>query len=101
MPRPLPAMVKDDHHQMVGPDHPRILWRHRRPRLHRLQQRGMGWRTAGTVGRVLLGDLHIPRCEHAALPKGHAGHGVVQDRNPVRIFQRSEQDQEARSPTAV
>ena len=29
------------HDQMVGPDHPRILRRHRRPRLYRLQQRAM------------------------------------------------------------
>ena len=37
----LPGGGEGRHDQMVGPDHPRILRRHRRPRLYRLQQRGM------------------------------------------------------------
>ena len=37
----LPGRGEGRHHQMVGADRPRILRRHRRARLHRLQQRGM------------------------------------------------------------
>ena len=39
--RALPGAGQGRHDQMVGADHPRILWRDRRARLHRLQQRGM------------------------------------------------------------
>ncbi len=34
----------------------------------------------GTVGKVLLGDLHILDEDLQACPVGHAGHGLVQDR---------------------
>ena len=46
----------------------------------------------GTVGRVLLGDLHILDENMKPCPVGTRGHGVVQDRDAVRIFQRSRQD---------
>ncbi len=39
--RALPRRGQGRHHQMVGTDRPRILRRHRRARLHRLQQPGM------------------------------------------------------------
>jgi long-chain acyl-CoA synthetase len=85
---PCPAMVKDDIIKWWGP---RILRRHRRPRLHRLQQRGMAGASRHRRARAARRSAYT-RCEHAALPRGHAGHGVVQDRNAVRVFQRSEQD---------
>ena len=37
----------------------------------------------GTVGRVLLGELHILDESDATLPRRHAGHGLVQDRDAV------------------
>ena len=43
----------------------------------------------GTVGRVLLGDLHILDEDMQPMPDRHAGHGLVQDRDAVRVFQRS------------
>ena len=46
----------------------------------------------GTVGRVLLGDLHILDENMQPVPARHAGHGLVQDRDAVRIFRRSGQD---------
>ena len=56
----------------------------------------------GTVGKVLLGDLHILDEDMQAVPDRHARHGVVQDRHAVRIFQRSGQDRRRRArPTAA
>ena len=46
----------------------------------------------GTVGKVLLGELHVLDEEMKPTPKGDARHAVVQDREPVRIFQRSGED---------
>ena len=47
----------------------------------------------GSVGKVLLGDLHILDEDMKPCAERRAGHGLVQDRHAVRIFQRSEQDQ--------
>ena len=46
----------------------------------------------GTVGRVLLGELHVLDDDMAAAADGHARHAVVQDRDAVRILQRSGED---------
>jgi long-chain acyl-CoA synthetase len=42
----------------------------------------------GTVGRVLLGDLHVLDEQHAAGAQGHAGRDLVQDRHALRVLQR-------------
>ena len=89
-PCPVAGQGADD--RMVGPDHPRILRRHRRPGLHRLRQRANGCAHRGTVGRVLLGELHVLDEEMNPVPDGHGGHGLVQDGDAVRIFQRSRED---------
>jgi len=59
-----------------------------------------GWRIAGPSA-AYCSAICISRRQHAALPAGHAGHGMVQDRNPVRIFQRPNQTREARSADAA
>ena len=62
---PCPAAGQGRDDQMVGADHPRILRRHRRPRLHRLQQRAM----AGPSRHRRQGAARRPaysRREHAA-----------------------------------
>ena len=64
--RALPGAGEGADDRMVGPDHPRVLRRHRGPRLHRLRQRGMarapGHRRQGAARR----PAH-PRRRHAAL----------------------------------
>ena len=47
----------------------------------------------GTVGKVVLGELHILDEEMRELPAGRAGHDLVQDRHTVRVFQRPGEDQ--------
>ena len=55
----------------------------------------------GSVGKVLLGDLHVLDEDMQPCPKGHAGNGVVQDRDAVRIFQRPGEERRMRArPTA-
>ena len=49
--RALPGAGEGADDRMVGPDHPRVLRRHRRPGLHRLRQRASGWRTAAAWAR--------------------------------------------------
>ena len=46
----------------------------------------------GTVGKVLFGELHVLDAQMNPMPDGNARNAVVQDRNAVRIFQRSGQD---------
>ena len=48
---PCPVAGEGRHDQMVGADHPRILRRHRRPGLHRLQQRRNGLPIAARSAR--------------------------------------------------
>ena len=43
--RALPGAGEGADDRVVGPHHPRVLRRHRRPGLHRLRQRRSGWRT--------------------------------------------------------
>ena len=55
----------------------------------------------GTVGKVLLGELHILDENMQPVPDRHARHGLVQDRDAVRIFQRSRRRPRRRArPTA-
>src|SRR5437764_542876 len=80
--RPLPGAGEGRHHQMVGTNRPRILWRNRRLGLHRLQQRGV----AGPSRHGRPGLVRRPphsRREHEAVPNGHARHRMVQDRHTV------------------
>ena len=46
----------------------------------------------GTVGKVLLGELHVLDEDMQPCPEGHARHAMVQDRDAVRILQRSGED---------
>ena len=46
----------------------------------------------GTVGKVLFGELHVLDAQMKPCPTRNARDAVVQDRNAVRIFQRSGQD---------
>ena len=88
---PCPALVKDDMIKWWGPI------------IHEYYgaTEGLGF-TACNSERMagpsrhrrqgLLGDLHILDEDMQAQSSWHAGHGLVQDRDAVRIFQRSEQD---------
>ncbi len=84
--RTLPGAGQGADDRVVGADHPRILRRHRRPRLHRLRFAGVArpsrHRRQGFARRTARA-----RREHEAVPEGHAGHAVVQDRERVFVFQ--------------
>ena len=51
----------------------------------------------GTVGRVLLGKLHVLDDDMQRCPTGTPGHAVVRDGDAVRVLQRPGEDREARS----
>ena len=84
--------------RMVGADHPRILRRHRRPRLHRLRQRSNGWPIAARVGKVLLGDLHILDEDMKPCRKGTPGTVWFKTATPFEYFNDPNKTREARSP---
>ena len=89
--RTLPGSGQGADDRVVGTDHPRVLRRHRRPRLHRLRHRGV----AGAQRHRRQGAARRVACAgrgDAADAERRAGHAVVQDRDPVRIFQRSGED---------
>ena len=46
----------------------------------------------GTVGQVLLGELHVLDEDMQAVPDGHARHALVQDGDAVRVLQRPGED---------
>jgi long-chain acyl-CoA synthetase len=77
--------------RVVGADHSRVLRRHRSIGVQRLRQCAM----AGAPGNGRQGAVWRASCSrrgHEALPDRDRGHAVVQDRDPVRIFQRSGED---------
>jgi long-chain acyl-CoA synthetase len=59
-----------------------------------LQQPRSGWPIAAPSERCLLGDLHILDENMQACPVGTPGTVWFKTATPVRIFQRSGQDQE-------
>ena len=61
----LPGRGEGRHDQMVGADHSRILRRHRRPGLHRLQQPGMAGASRHRRPRAARRSAY-PRREHAS-----------------------------------
>ena len=88
---PCPALVKDDMIKWWGPI------------IHEYYgaTEGLGFTACnseewlahrGTVGRVLLGDLHILDENMKPCPKGTPGTVWFKTATPVRIFQRSGQD---------
>jgi long-chain acyl-CoA synthetase len=82
---------------MVGADHPRILRRHRRPRIYRCNS--AEWLAhRGTVGRVLLGDLTFSTktCSHAR--SAHPGTVWFKTATPFEYFNDPNKTREARSP---
>ena len=94
---PCPGRGQGRHDRMVGTDHPRILRRHRRPRLYRLQQRANGWPIAARVGKVLLGDLHILDENMKPCPMGTPGTVWFKTATPFEYFNDPNKTREARS----
>ena len=81
--------------RLVGTDHPRVLRRDRRARLHRLQQRRVAAHRAAQFG----GRLHVLDARWRRYRRANRA-TVVQDRDAVRLFQRPGADQATRSATA-
>ena len=79
--RAVPGAGEGADDRVVGPDHPRVLRRHRRHRLHGLRHRRSGCAHKGTVGKVhARRPAHPRRRACTELPNGHAGHDLVRDR---------------------
>ena len=96
---PGPGQGTDD--RLVGPDHPRVLRRHRGAGLHRLQLARSGWRTRARSGRVLLGELHVLDDDMKPLPTGTPGTLWFKTATPFEYFNDPGKTREARSePTA-
>ena len=92
---PGPGQGADD--RLVGPDHRRVLRRHRGPRLHAPATAREWLAHPGTVGRVLLGELHVLDDDDAGVPDRRHRASLVQDGDTVRVLQRPGQDRATRS----
>ena len=94
--RAVPGAGEGADDRMVGPDHPRVLRRHRRPGLHRLRQRTV----AGAQGQRRQGDDRRPAHpgrEHAARAEGPPGEIWFKTATPFVYFNDPERTQQTRS----
>ena len=89
--RPVPDTGEGGDDRVVGPDHPRVLRRHRRAGLHGLRQRGVA-RPQGHRGQGDARPPAHPRRRHARGGEGLAGHDLVRDGDAVRVPQRRRED---------
>ena len=92
---PRPGQGADD--RMVGADHLRVLRRHRGQRPHRDQLASEWLAHKGSVGRPLIGTLHIFDDDGHELPVGEAGTHLLRRRPAVRVPQRPEEDGASRA----
>ncbi len=83
---PCPVPVKEADDRLVGAYHSRVLRRHRGDRFHGVRLAPVA-RCTYTVGRVLMGIIHILDDDMNERPLA-AGHGVVHHRCSVGVLQR-------------
>ena len=98
--RAVPDTGEGGDDRVVGPDHPRVLRRHRRAGLHGLRQRGVA-RPQGHRGQGDARSPAHPRRRHERGGEGLAGHDLVRDGDAVRVPQRRREDARGHlAPTA-
>ena len=75
--RAVPGRGQGADDRVVGPDHPRVLRRHRGQRL-RATCNSEDWLAhKGTVGQALTGEIHIVDDDGNEVPVGEAGHDLL------------------------
>ena len=77
---------------MVGTDHPRVLRRHRGPRLHRLRQPRSGWPIAARSARCCSASCTSSTTTCSRCPTGTPGTVWFKTATAVRVLQGPGQD---------
>jgi hypothetical protein len=86
--------------RLVGPDHPRVLRRDRRARLHRLRHRPSGWRTAAPSVECSWASCTCSAADMRPVPQGSRASSGSRRRRPSSTSTTPNARKPAGPPTA-